>query len=194
MRTLDRRLASVRGLISPAEARRLADLAERAPTYSVVEIGSHTGLSTLWLASYSSSRVFAVDPWLDPRPGSRDDPFALETGDAVLAEFLENVDRFGLGSRIVPLRTTSLELATTWLAPIGLLFVDAIHTEDAVRADLDAWLPFVVPGGYVALHDYDSNPDGEYHGVAIVADELATSPSWSLEPLVDSLWTARRIE
>jgi len=32
--------------------------------------------------------------------------------------------------------------------------VDASHSYEAVRADLDAWLPHVVPHGIVAFHDY----------------------------------------
>ncbi len=35
------------------------------------------------------------------------------------------------------------------------VFIDADHSEDAVRADIEAWLPKIKPGGLLAGHDYE---------------------------------------
>lgn len=43
---------------------------------------------------------------------------------------------------------------------LDFLFVDASHSYDAVLADLNAWVPKVRPGGWIAGHDYYSAPDG----------------------------------
>jgi hypothetical protein len=38
---------------------------------------------------------------------------------------------------------------------IDLLHLDGLHTENAVRHDVDSWIPKVRPGGIVLLHDVD---------------------------------------
>lgn len=55
----------------------------------------------------------------------------------------------------------------TWDVPdyvdeVAFLFMDASHDKKGVLAELDAWLPLVVEGGTVAVHDYE-NP--EFPGV-----------------------------
>ena len=75
-------LVRTQGLIENAQGERLAELAYYVPrNMAIVEIGSHTGLSTCWLAAGSragnGAHVTAVDPYPDPRPGSKDDPWEL---------------------------------------------------------------------------------------------------------------------
>jgi hypothetical protein len=41
---------------------------------------------------------------------------------------------------------------------ISLLFIDADHSFDGVVRDLSAWMPYIVDGGTIALHD-TSTPD-----------------------------------
>lgn len=191
MTVMTRRLSAVRGLIEPEQGLRLAELARGVPAGApVVEIGSHTGLSTCYLGLNARSHVFAVDPWGPPRPGSRDDPFDL--ADKVYDEFSTNLTNLGLWSKVTPLRATSVEVARMWMAPVGLLFIDAVHTEAGVRSDLAAWSDKIIKGGWLALHDYDNNPEHEYYGVSVVADELARSGDWQVAPLVGSLWTGRK--
>jgi predicted O-methyltransferase YrrM len=48
----------------------------------------------------------------------------------------------------------SENVAARWSRPIELLWIDGDHEYAGVRRDIDAWSPFVVPGGFVALHDY----------------------------------------
>ena len=137
--------------------------------------------------------IAAIDPWHDPRPGSRDDPFDLKTGDAVYAEFMANRHRFGLDNQILPVRGYSADVAMGWDAPIGLLFVDAVHTEEAVLADVAAWLPYMHPGSLLALHDYDTNPDAAYYGVSVAAERLVESGDFRFIKTTDhSLWFAER--
>lgn len=35
-----------------------------------------------------------------------------------------------------------------------MVFVDAAHQEEECRADIEAWLPNLLPGGIIAIHDY----------------------------------------
>ena len=50
-----------------------------------------------------------------------------------------------------------------------LIFIDADHREEEVRADILKWLPYVRKNGIMAFHDYD-HPN--YPGVKLAVDEL----------------------
>lgn len=38
--------------------------------------------------------------------------------------------------------------------PIDLLFIDCVHTYEAVKDDIDAWYKFMSPGGTIVFDDY----------------------------------------
>lgn len=61
----------------------------------------------------------------------------------------------------------SKELAEVWPAPVDVVFVDGDHTYDGCAGDILGWLPHILPGGYIAVHDYrkDDIPTGAdgYH-------------------------------
>jgi len=47
------------------------------------------------------------------------------------------------------------------------VFIDADHSYEGVRKDIDAWLPKVMPGGILCGHDFD----GMFPGVIQAVDE-----------------------
>lgn len=135
-------------LIGQDEAEALFDAVVARPAGLVVEIGRFSGGTTVLLARAARASgapgVVSVD---------------LEHLPAV--EYFAEVNGVADGIRFVD--GSSLETAGRWpqLCPasgISLLFIDADHSYDAVAQDLEAWLPHVVPGGIVALHDA-STPD-----------------------------------
>lgn len=199
------RLHQVQGLITLAESDRLAELAAAAPRWtSIVEVGSHTGRSTLWLAAGArageGAHITAIDPW--PEPGytahyedvkSDDDPFEFSTGQAVFEKFRDNVTEESAWGDLTALRAGSLEVAAQWVNPVGLLFLDAMHGYQDVKNDCDAWLGHVVRDGVLAMHDWFD--DGALTHPSQVADALGASwnpASWSVLPMSDNLFVARR--
>jgi hypothetical protein len=192
-------LDNTQGLIEPEEGRRLATLASWVPrNQAIVEVGSHTGLSTCWLAAGSRSglgaHIIAVDPWPAPRPGSLDDPWELGP-EGVLQRFKDNVagvtqdtSREDYGDLITAIRIRSEELAACWVKPIGLLFVDAVHEEAAVKADYAAWSSHVADDGVIAFHDYGDSYPGCKRGI----DYVAATGLWEPLGVVGSLWVGRR--
>jgi hypothetical protein len=60
-----------------------------------------------------------------------------------------------------------LAAATEFSGSVGLLFVDADHDYEAIRADLRAWMPVVVQEGWVAFHDV-----GQWSGPTRAAADL----------------------
>lgn len=191
-------LDNTQGLIEPDEGRRLAELASHVhPSTAIVEVGSHTGLSSCWLAAGSrvgyGVQVFCIDPWGDPRPGSLDDPWGLGA-EGVLNRFKDNVagvtqevDRESYWDLVTPLRMASIDAAWIWVKPVGLLFVDAIHEEDAVLEDWAVWKAHLAPGSWAAFHDFGPS----YPGCKRAIEKIAVSEDWSDVSVIGSLWSAR---
>ena len=135
------------------------------PNARVVEIGSWIGESTCYLASGlkgDQSRLYAVDTF----NGDSDASFERKLYTGIMAQwkvgstrelFARNLAHFGLGGRVQVMADDSTAAARKFPEPpqsIDLLFIDGDHSEKAAQNDLDAWLPFVKPGGLVLFHDF----------------------------------------
>ena len=191
-------LDNTQGLIEPDEGRRLAELARYiSEEQAIVELGSHTGLSSCWLAAGSRSgngaSVFCIDPWGEPRPGSMDDPWNLGPS-GVLERFKSNISGTTQWTKnesywdlVTPLRTTSVEASRIWIKTVGLLFVDAIHEEEPVLKDWDAWRPHLDCGSWAAFHDYSDS----YPGCKRAIEKIAVSEDWRDVTITGSLWVGR---
>ena len=64
--------------------------------------------------------------------------------------------------------------------------MDADHHYNAVRADLEAWMPFLTPEGVVVLHDV-----GSWEGPTRAAAELLSSGYRKVDQAGASLALAR---
>lgn len=136
----------------------------------LVELGTERGESYFAFCqsvaeNETGTRCFAVDTWLgDQQAGGYDETTFREVSahnDAHYATFStllrcsfdEAWSRFGDES-------------------IDLLHLDGLHTEEAVRQDVDAWLPKLRPGGVFLMHDVHVRVRG--FGVWKVWAELRT--------------------
>jgi MMP 1-O-methyltransferase len=140
--------ANVDGWLSDAQGAALFDTAAACSGRgAIVEIGSWKGRSTIWLAQgarIAGQRVFAIDPHMN----SREDASA-QTFD----EFMRNVSAAGVSDIIDPLVMTSAEAATRVTGGVEVLFIDGDHSEEGARADAEIWLPRLIEGGTVLMHD-----------------------------------------
>ena len=187
------------GWTIPSELERLRELAWEVPAEcAIVEIGSYLGESAITLARGAAdgagARVHCVDPWIGPTPGTTgQDPLNLGTGDAWYAAFLDNIEIAGVAEQITVHRETSAEAASRWTAeqPIGLLFIDAVHDYDPILQDYELWSPYIVPGGWLAFHDYSSSyPDT----ARVINDHVLPSGLWRESKRITSLWSAQRVD
>lgn len=107
--------------------------------------------STHLLREFPKLKLFAVDPYL-PYEEYKDD-----RSDTKMVQY-EKIARERLsefGDRAELMRMTSLEAAP--LIPDGSLdfvFIDAMHTYEAVTADIKAWFPKIRKFGILAGHDF----------------------------------------
>jgi predicted O-methyltransferase YrrM len=137
------------GFLTIKEGKELFSLARKLPYgSSILEVGSFKGLSTnyLLLGMHSRSRIFCIDSWLEPVAGQPSvDNFNI---------FLKNTQVFSAFLTIVRGRSENRSVVQQIPSDIALLFIDAGHAFDDVVKDLTNYLPKVLPGGIVAMHDY----------------------------------------
>lgn len=178
------RLASLSGLVSPEVGEALARHASLVPEdEAIVEVGSFKGKSTCYLAAGSKAglgaKVFAVDPW--DSPGNVTGRFGFAEP-STRETFDEQIRSMRFVSRVTARQGFSVDVAKEWGGPwIGLLFIDGDHSEQAVRADFQAWKPNLRDGTTVVFDDYLSprNP-----GVKAAVDSLG------LDVHVEADWLA----
>lgn len=115
---------------------------------TIVEVGSYCGRSTLCFAENSNPLVsiYCVDTW-DCRAMDNVAP------EDTFNEFRTNLQSYW--SRIIPIRGDSDSIGRAWTREIDLLFLDADHSEEATLQDLTNFVPHIVDGGVLLMHDYD---------------------------------------
>jgi len=108
----------------------------------VVEVGSYRGVTTQVLASATSHKVIAVDPYIG-YGGSDEDYRHFQSNIAGLPNVIHE-------------RVTSGEAVRTWKhEPISLVFIDAVHDYVNTAFDIEAWSSLMVKDGILAMHDTD---------------------------------------
>lgn len=129
---------------------------------TLVEVGSYMGASFAHLCVEAireerfDLRLVAIDLWDDAVHA----PALEHTGYApsLYGGFLKTVERIYDAAPTMPIA----RLDVNWLrqrsnAPVDFdahfVFIDAGHDYESVRADIEAWLPRVQPGGILAGHD-----------------------------------------
>lgn len=181
-------LIGLSGAIRLSEGLRLARLASLAENGVIVEIGSYRGQSTCFLASGSKCGhnvpVYAVDCW-DMREDYKErdwkkyhhynDPRNKEI-------FTRQTEPYK--DLITPIQGFSLEVAKTWNKPIAVLFIDGDHDEG--MSDYKAWGKWVIPGGYIAFHDYD------WPSVRNACERIRKTKQWPNKMQIHSLLSMRR--
>jgi predicted O-methyltransferase YrrM len=148
--------AGVEGWLTDAQADRLAAAARRLPPGArVVEIGSFRGRSTIVLArsAPSDAEVVAVDPHLGSDRGPQEIAARPEVGEADLAAFRANLERFGVAGRVRHVRALSRDALGAVEGAVDLLYVDGAHRYGPARADLERWGARVGAGGALLVHD-----------------------------------------
>jgi predicted O-methyltransferase YrrM len=128
---------------------------------TLVEVGTFLGRSLAFLAVEAHNadkglRVFCVDHW----KGSSAEPLYKgimeEHGGDLYPAWRQNMKQHGLLTLVTPLRMPSLDAAEHFEdESIDFVFLDAGHDYESISADIEAWLPKVVPGGTLAGHDYE---------------------------------------
>jgi predicted O-methyltransferase YrrM len=163
---------AARGFMPPDEGDALYDAAIAAgaavPGLPFLEVGSYCGRSTVWLgaaARQAGTVLFAVDHhrgseenqagWehhdssvVDPRIGKMD----------TLPFFRATIHDAGLEDVVYAVVGVSARVAAAMGTPLAFLFIDGGHGDEPARLDYERWVPHVVVGGTLAIHDVFPDP------------------------------------
>jgi len=126
-------------------------------TCQAAEIGVAEGYFSADMLSWpiNLSRLYMVDRWQCVSDQKGDASNSQEWHDTNLAAARARVKQFG--DRAVFLQGSSIKMAEQVAdRSLMLAYIDADHTYQGVLFDSLSWLPKVVPGGYMAFHDYEN--------------------------------------
>jgi predicted O-methyltransferase YrrM len=160
---------AAKGFMPPAEGLALyetaAAYAGRGP---ILEIGTYCGKSTIYLAA-AARQAGQLVITVDHHHGSEENQPGWEYHDPDLVDertgrldtlpgFRATLAAAGLEEQVLAVVGRSAQLAGLWRAPLGMLFIDGGHTDEAAQADYASWAPRVAPGGALAIHDVFPDP------------------------------------
>lgn len=167
-------LVQLPGLITPEVGITLYHLASEVPRdQTIVELGSYHGKSTAFLTAGSQAghkaQVYAIDAWSD-----KVNAWSKYHEPPNLKQFRKALASVGLSEYVIAVRGKTVEVAKRYIDPrkIGLLYVDADHSERAAWSDVMAWYRHLAPGAIVAFDDYAEtvNP-----GVKVAVERLCNA-------------------
>ena len=128
-------------------------LETRISVARMVEIGCYTGESiSLFATFFKTATLYAVDCW---------------EGDPKIEQMFD--ERTKWLDNIVKIKKRSNKAANGFEdSSLDFVYIDANHRYDAVRSDIEAWLPKIKGNGIIGGHDYQE----AHQGVIDVVNEI----------------------
>lgn len=168
--------------LSEEEFSYLHSLATGIRSGCIVEVGSFRGRSTAAFAMGSRAGfrvpVYAIDPQ-EKFTGVYGGKCGPEDRGALFSMLL----KLKLYPIVRLINLSSEYLSQEWPLPVRLLFVDGDHRYDAVRRDVECWLPKLHPDASIVFDDA-LDPDV---GPIRVIEELSADPVWKTQATVGKM-------
>ena len=164
-----------------------------------VEVGVQEGVfSEHILKHWKGSALFSIDAWKNFDDSEYID-IANRTDDQQICLYANTTLRLQpFGERSIVWRMTSKQAAD--VMPDNMLdfcYIDADHCYEAVKQDIDLWLPKVKSGGIICGHDYVQDEkifnktDGSLigiFGVQRAVKEFAARDNWDVHVTKSESW------
>lgn len=161
---------AARGFMPPDEGLALHEAAStvRDGGSPLLEIGAYCGKSSVYLGAAARARSTVLFS-LDHHRGSEENQPGWEFHEPDLVDpdigridtlprFRRTVHDAGLEGAVVAVVGDSPTVARHWRTPLALLFIDGGHGEEPAHRDYESWVPWVEPGGLLAIHDVFPDP------------------------------------
>lgn len=143
-------------------------------TMILIEIGAWVGISTIEFAKHFES-VIAIDPWQN-NVGDITDNYDM--GQAY-EEYKKRISGF---KNIKTVREFSYNIVNKIdNSTIDIVYIDGLHTYEAVKKDMELFMPKIKNGGFISGHDYCSKFPGVINAVNerfIKPDRIFADTSW----------------
>lgn len=150
------------------------------PNSIMVEIGCYAGESTKVFADCPNiKKLYAVDPWVENYDPEVTPKLKLtlkeakEKFDNTMAEFNPNY--------VVVLQMTSEEASKKFKdKSIDIVYIDGDHRYEAVKKDIELWMPKLKDDGILSGHDfhYQSVLKAIQYAIGCRVDRLFGDSSW----------------
>lgn len=140
----------------------------------IVEVGIWQGRSTIYLADLirrSDKPIFfyAFDTFEGSAEHTQDIKAIAGQGKTLEGIFRDNLAASGCKDYVKAIKQDSVNASKRFEdGTLDLVFLDGDHTYEAVKADINVWLPKIKPGGLIAGDDYQPS----WPGVIKAVDEL----------------------
>jgi predicted O-methyltransferase YrrM len=151
----------------PDEGLALHDAAVASPG-PFLEVGTYCGKSAVYLGA-AAREVDTVLFTVDHHRGSEENQAGWEHHEADLVDpdtglmdtlphFRRTIFGADLEGVVIAVVGDSPTVAEHWTTPLGLLFIDGGHGPEPAHRDYESWVPHVIVGGTLAIHDVFPDP------------------------------------
>jgi len=160
----------IKGFLDEEEGRTLHDLARKASMLGpALEIGGYCGRSTVYIG-HGCKVGGGVLYSIDHHRGSEEQQAGQEYFDPDLWDeqegridtfrlFRKTLEAANLEDTVIPIVAPSELVTRMWSTPLSMVFIDGGHSYVSAFSDYTAWMPRIVPGGYLAIHDIFPDPN-----------------------------------
>ncbi len=167
-----------------------------------LEVGSYCGKSAVHIGKAckeTSNTLYAIDH----HRGSEEHQFGEEYHDPELfdqqnkcmdsfPEFRKAMTLAELDDTVVPIVSPSNIVLKHWMMPLGMVFIDGGHRPEVALADVMGWSQFIVPRGFIAIHDIFEAPQEGGQGPFIAMMTLFDKGGFEILDKVNSLGILRK--
>jgi predicted O-methyltransferase YrrM len=130
-----------------------SEMIDKFPNLDMLEIGAWKGMSTVALSksivgSKKKIKLYSIDP----HEGFVD--YHRRNIGSSYEEFCENIKIAGVDSVVSCIKKRAEDVE--WDRSISLLFIDGLHHYKDIKHDFEKFVPWVVNGGLILIHDFGS--------------------------------------
>jgi cephalosporin hydroxylase len=126
-----------------------------------IEIGVQCGEYTEYLLKTTSMFMYGIDPWGKIEGCDDQGNVSDEKHQQNMERTFDRLDSFIRQERCKLIRSLSLDAVENFKNDsVDFIYIDADHSYDHVKADIEAYYPIVRKGGIIAGHDF---LNGLYH-------------------------------